>query len=136
MFKGKKPKVIHFCLYGFVNFSHVPFDNMKNIEPTTERGIFVGYDETSKAFRIYLPALRKVVMRREVRFEEEWVFRKSRESVQGEHQVPTPQVASQVPSVQSIGSQVFRVTGPQVIGIGSLVSVVHPTSISGTCYGS
>ena len=56
--------------------------------------------------------------------------------MQEEQQVPTPQVASQVPSVQSIGSQVFRVTGPQVIGIGSLVSVVHPTGISGTCYGS
>ena len=43
----------------------------------------MGYDETSKAFRIYLPSKRKVVVRREVRFEE-WAFRKSRESEQGE----------------------------------------------------
>ena len=59
----------------------------------------MGYDDTSKAFCIYLLALRKVVVRREVRFEEEQAFKKSRESVQGEQQVPTPQVASHVRSV-------------------------------------
>ena len=47
------------------------------------------YDEISKAFYIYLPSQRKVVVRREVRFEEERAFRKSRESEQGEQQVPT-----------------------------------------------
>ena len=60
----------------------------------------MGYDETLKALRIYLPAMRNVVVRREVIFEEERVFKKSRESKQGKQQVPTPQVASQVPSVQ------------------------------------
>ena len=41
-----------------------------------------------------------------MRFEEERAFRKSRESEQGEQHVPTPQVVSQVPSVQLTGSQV------------------------------
>ena len=44
----------------------------------------MGYDETLKAFRIYLPAMRKVVVRREVIFEEDRVFRKSRESMHEE----------------------------------------------------
>ena len=43
-------------------------------------------------------------MRREVKFEEERAFRKSRELEQGEQQVPAPQVVSQVPSVQQTGS--------------------------------
>ena len=94
------------------------------------------YDETSKAFRIYLPSQRKVVVRREVRFEEERAFRKSRESEQGEQQVPAPQVVSQVPSVQQTGSQVSEVTGPHNIGTGSPVSVVQPTGSSGTGFGS
>ena len=51
----------------------------QSFEPTAGKGIFVGYDETSKAFRIYLPTLRKVVVRQEVRFEEEQAFRKSKE---------------------------------------------------------
>ena len=63
-------------------------------------------------------------MRREVRFEEERAFRKSRESKQAEHQVPAPHVVSQVPSVQHTGSQVSRVTGPHNMGIGSIVSAV------------
>ena len=50
----------------------------------------MGYDGNSKAFQIYLPSKRKVVVRREVRFEEEQAFRKSRESERGEQQVPTP----------------------------------------------
>ena len=64
----------------------------------------MGYVKTSKAFHIYLLSQRKVVVRREVRFEEERAFRKSRESEQGEQQVPTPQVASHVPSSQMTGS--------------------------------
>ena len=37
-----------------------------------------------KDFRIYLPSQRKVVVRRDVKFEEERAFKKSRESKQGE----------------------------------------------------
>ena len=54
------------------------------MEPTAKKGIFVGYDETVKAFCIYLPSQRKVVVRRDVKFEEEQAFRRSRESEQGE----------------------------------------------------
>jgi len=42
-------------------------------------GIFAGYSETSKAYRIYIPALRSVVVRRDVKFEEERAFQRSRE---------------------------------------------------------
>ena len=83
-FTGKKPEVSHFRIFGCLPYSHVPSEKRTKFEPTAKRGIFVGYDETSKAFRIYLPSQRKVVMRREVKFEEEWAFRKSRESEQGE----------------------------------------------------
>ena len=96
----------------------------------------MGYDETSKAFRIYLPSQRKVVVRREVKFEEKRAFRKSREFEQGEQQVLTPQVVSHVPSVQQTGSQVSGVTGPQIVGTGSPASVVQPTGSSGTSFES
>ena len=52
----------------------------------------MGYDETSKAYRLYLPSLRRVVVRREVKFDEERAFRKSRELEQGETLAPTPQL--------------------------------------------
>ena len=84
MFTGKKPELSHFRIFGCLTFSHVPSEKRTKLEPIVERGIFVGYDETSKAFRIYIPPLRKVVVRWEVRFEEERAFRKSRELVEEE----------------------------------------------------
>ena len=73
----KKPEIGHFHIFGCPTYSHVLYEKRKMLEATGERGIFVGYDETSKAFRIYLPTQRKVVVRREVRFEEERAFRRS-----------------------------------------------------------
>ena len=83
-FSGKKPEVGHFRIFGSLTYSHVPLEKRTKLEPTAEKGIFVGYDETAKAFRIYLPSQRKVVVRRDVKFEEERAFRRSRESEQGE----------------------------------------------------
>ena len=83
-FTSKNFEVSHFRIFGCSTYSRVPFEKRTKFEPTTERGIFVGYDDTSKAFCFYLPSKRKVVVRREVRFEEEQAFRKSRESKQGE----------------------------------------------------
>ena len=62
-----------------MTYCHVPSEKRTKLEPTAEKGIFVGYDETVKAFHIYLPSQRKVVVRRDVKFEEEQAFRKSRE---------------------------------------------------------
>ena len=96
----------------------------------------MGYDETVKAFRIYLPSQRKAVVRRDVKFEEERAFRRSRESKQGEQQVPAPQVVAQVPSTWQTGSQVSRVTRLQSVGTGSPGSMVRPTRSSWTVDGS
>ena len=62
-FTSKKPEVSHFRIFGCLPYSHVPSEKRTKFEPTAKRGIFVGYDETSKAFCIYLSALRKVVVR-------------------------------------------------------------------------
>jgi len=70
----------------------------------------VGYDETSKAYRLYLPSSRRVVVRQEVKFDEERAFRNSRELEHGETPAPTPQLV-QASSMQLSGPQVSGVTG-------------------------
>ena len=80
-FIGKNPEVSHFRIFGCLTYSHVPSEKRTKFEPTAKRGIFAGYDETSKVFYIYLPSHRKVVVRQEMRFEEEQAFKKYRESV-------------------------------------------------------
>ena len=93
MFTGKVPEIGHFCIFGCLTYSHVPSEKRTKSEATGQMGIFVGYDETSKAFHIYLPAQREVVVRRDVRFEEERAFRRSRDS-EVEEQQSTPQVTT------------------------------------------
>jgi hypothetical protein len=47
-FSGKKPEVGHFQIFGCITYSYVPSEKRTKLEPMAERGIFVGYNETSK----------------------------------------------------------------------------------------
>lgn len=40
------------------------------MDSTAEKGIYVGYNEPSKAYKIYIPAIQKKVVRKDVLFEE------------------------------------------------------------------
>ena len=59
-----------------VNY-HVPNEKRKKLDQTTEKGYLVGYSENAKAYCIYIPENRKIVVRRDVKFMEERAFRKS-----------------------------------------------------------
>jgi len=59
---GNKPEVGHFRIFGYLTYSHVPFEKRKNLEPMAEKGIFFGYREDSKGFCIYIPSLRKTIV--------------------------------------------------------------------------
>jgi hypothetical protein len=87
-FSGKKTEVGHLRIFGCIKFSYVPSEKMTKMDPMVEKGIFVGYSETSKDLCIYLPSLRKNVLRRDLRFEEEGAFRKSRGKDKGENYSP------------------------------------------------
>jgi hypothetical protein len=76
-----------------------------------ERGTFVGYSETSKAFRVYLPSLRKTILRRDVRFEEDGAFGKSRGTERGEQSSPQIQVSPQQTTMTEFGATNFGDNG-------------------------
>ena len=78
-FTSKKPDVGHFCIFGCLTYSYVPKESRTKLEPTADKGIFVGYSKTSKAYQIYIPAKRKVVVKRDVKFKEERDFKRSQE---------------------------------------------------------
>ena len=48
------------------------------LEPSGRKGIFVGYIETSKAFRIYILGFKQIETSRDVTFDEDEPFNKSR----------------------------------------------------------
>jgi hypothetical protein len=79
-FTGRRTDVEHIEIFGCLTFSHVPSEKRTKLDPTTQQGILVGYPEVSKAYRIYIPSLRRVVVSRDVRFEEDREFQRSLES--------------------------------------------------------
>jgi hypothetical protein len=74
-FTGKKPNISHLRIFGCTVYCHIPAEKRTKLDPTTEKGILVGYSETSKAYRVYIPSSRKTVECKDVKFEEERAFR-------------------------------------------------------------
>jgi hypothetical protein len=69
-FTGKKPHVSHFKIFGSSIYVHVNKDARKNLEPTVEVGIFVGYTEKPHNYRVYFLNSKITVMRRDIKFDE------------------------------------------------------------------
>ena len=53
MFTGEKPEVIHLNIFGCPVYLHIPKEKISKLEPSRKKGIFVGYSEQSKSYRIY-----------------------------------------------------------------------------------
>jgi transposase InsO family protein len=54
-FTGVKPEVGHFRIFGcLVNF-HLPMEKRTKLDPSGRKGTFVGYNESLKAYQIYIP---------------------------------------------------------------------------------
>jgi hypothetical protein len=53
VFFGKKPEVSHLRIFGCPIYTHVPKEKRTKLDPSGKKGIFVGYSESSKAYRIY-----------------------------------------------------------------------------------
>jgi hypothetical protein len=78
MFTGKKPEVSHLKIFGCPVFIHIPKEKRNKLEPSGKKGIFVGYCEVSKAFKIYIPGHRHIEISGDVTFDEEATLKKSR----------------------------------------------------------
>jgi hypothetical protein len=79
-FTEVKPEVGHFRIFGCPVYIHVPKEKRSKLEPSGRKGTFVGYSESSKAYQIYISGQRQIEVSRDVSFEEEVAFRKSRRS--------------------------------------------------------
>jgi hypothetical protein len=54
-FIGEKPQVSHFCVFGCLVYIHILEEKRTKLEPSSLKGIFVGYNKTSKAYKVYIP---------------------------------------------------------------------------------
>ena len=54
-FTGEKPEIGHLRIFGCPVYIHVPRERRTKLEPSGKKGVFVGYSEFAKAYRIYIP---------------------------------------------------------------------------------
>ena len=78
VFSGKKPEVIHLRIFGCPMYIHNLKEKRTKLDPSRRKGIFVGYSEISKAYRIYFPGFKKININRDVTFDEDLAYNKSR----------------------------------------------------------
>lgn len=71
VFTGKKPNVSHFRIFGCLVYFHVPKEKRNKFESSGKKGIFIGYSENSKAYRIYVPSQGDVEVIHDVTFDED-----------------------------------------------------------------
>ena len=60
VFSGKKREVSHLRIFGCPVYIHIPKEKRTKLDPSGKKGIFVGYSESSKAYRIYFPGFKKI----------------------------------------------------------------------------
>ena len=56
----KKPEVSHLRIFGCPMYIHIPKEKRTKLYPSRKKGIFVGYSEISKAYRIYFLGYKKI----------------------------------------------------------------------------
>jgi len=57
-FTGVKPEARHLRIFGCPVYIHVPHEKRSKLDPSGLKGIFVGYSETLKGYRVYVPGHR------------------------------------------------------------------------------
>jgi transposase InsO family protein len=65
-FTRVKLEIGHFRIFGCSIYFRVPKEKRSKLEPSGRKDTFVGYNESSKAYRIYIPGQRQIEISRDV----------------------------------------------------------------------
>ena len=68
---GKSCDVSHLRIFGCVAYSHVPGKIRRKLDNRSEKCIFIGYSKHYKAYKLYNPITKKLIVSRDVEFKEE-----------------------------------------------------------------
>ena len=79
IFTKKELDVSHFRIFGCPVYFHVPKEKRSKLDASRKKGTFVGYNETSKAYRIYVFGQREVEISHDVTFYEDATLGKVRD---------------------------------------------------------
>ena len=66
-----KSEVSHLRIFGCPVYIHIPKEKRTHLDHYGKKGIFVGYSESSKAYRIYLLGFKKIDISKDITFDED-----------------------------------------------------------------
>ncbi|KAI5322684.1 hypothetical protein L3X38_031756 [Prunus dulcis] len=69
-YSTRKPGVAHLKVFGSVCFVHKPEENRQKLDAKSTREVFVGYATCEKGYRVFDPITRKLLLSRDVVFDE------------------------------------------------------------------
>ncbi|GJU06540.1 retrovirus-related pol polyprotein from transposon TNT 1-94 [Tanacetum coccineum] len=70
LLRGRKPNVEYFHVFGSLCYPTNDRDELGKMKPKAEIGVFIGYSETSRGFRIYNRRTKKIMETIHVKFDE------------------------------------------------------------------
>ncbi|CAL8087744.1 unnamed protein product [Prunus armeniaca] len=69
-YSTRKPGVAHLKVFGSVCFVHKPAEGRQKLDAKSTKGVFVGYATCEKGYRVFDPITRKLLLSRDVVFDE------------------------------------------------------------------
>jgi hypothetical protein len=67
---GIKPSVHHFRVFGCLAYAHIPDSQRKKLDNKSIKCVHLGLSDESKAYKLHDPAQRKIIVSRDVIFDE------------------------------------------------------------------
>ena len=79
VWSGRKLSVSHLKVFGNIAYGHVPAQQRTKPKDRSKKYVFIGYNEKTKAYRLFNHITKKVIMSRDVQIDEEskWKWNKS-----------------------------------------------------------
>lgn len=68
---GTKPSVEYFCIFGCISHVHVSDSKRTKLDDRSMSCVLLGVSEESKAYRLYDPNSKQIIISRDVVFEED-----------------------------------------------------------------
>jgi hypothetical protein len=69
--------VSHFHVFRCPIYIHIPKEKTTNLEPSSLKGVFIGYSESSEAYRVYIPLQLKILVSQDMMFDGDAWFSRS-----------------------------------------------------------
>jgi len=82
VWSGRKPSAKHLKVFGCICYVHIPNQKRSKLDEKTEKGIFIGYSDQSKGYRVYNLKTKKLMISRDVKFDEDAAWNWDEEKIE------------------------------------------------------